>query len=42
MAWHPTKGISQDAWRKFCGAEIGKDVEPITYKKVRTAENNYL
>jgi len=42
IAWHPTKGISQDAWRKFCGAEIGKDVEPITYKKVRTAENNYL
>ncbi|MBT2245957.1 MULTISPECIES: Rieske 2Fe-2S domain-containing protein [Sphingomonadales] len=42
IAWHPTKGISQDAWRKFCGAEIGKDVEPITFRKIRTLENNYL
>ena len=42
IAWHPTKGISQDAWRKFCGAEIGKDVEPVTFKKRRNAENNYL
>lgn len=42
IAWHPTKGIEQDAWRKFCGAEIGKDVEPVTFKKVRNLENNYL
>ncbi len=42
IAWHPTKGISQDAWRKFCGAEIGKDVEPVTFKKMRNLENNYL
>lgn len=42
VAWHPAKGIEQDAWRKFCGAEIGKDVEPITFKKVRAKENNYL
>lgn len=42
IAWHPTKGIGQDAWRRFCGAEIGKDVEPITFLKVRNAENNYL
>lgn len=42
IAWHPEKGISQDAWRKFCGAEIGKDVEPITFKKVRNLENDYL
>lgn len=42
IAWHPTKGIAQDAWRRFCGAEIGKDVEPITYRKARTLENNYL
>lgn len=44
IAWHPdpAKGIDQDAWRRFCGAEIGKDVEPITFKKTRNAENNYL
>jgi phthalate 4,5-dioxygenase len=42
IAWHPTKGISQDAWRKFCGAEVGKDLEPVTYKKVRNASNHYL
>ena len=42
IAWHPEKGISQDAWRKFCGAELGQDVEPVTFKKIRNAENNYL
>ncbi len=42
IAWHPEKGIEQDAWRKFCGAEIGKDVEPVTFRKVRNYENNYL
>jgi phthalate 4,5-dioxygenase oxygenase subunit len=42
VAWHPTEGIEQDDWRRFCGAEIGKDVEPITFRKVRNADNNYL
>lgn len=42
IAWHPTKGISQDAWRRFCGAEIGKDVEPVTFRKIRNLENNFL
>lgn len=42
VAWHPEKGISRDAWRKFCGAEIGKDVEPVTFRKVRNLDNNYL
>jgi phthalate 4,5-dioxygenase oxygenase subunit len=42
IAWHPEKGIAQDAWRKFCGAEIGKDVEPVTFRKVRNLDNNYL
>lgn len=42
IAWHPTKGIGQDEWRRFCGAEIGKDVEPVTFRKVRNADNNYL
>lgn len=42
IAWHPEKGIPQDAWRRFCGAEVGKDVESATFKKVRNADNNYL
>ncbi len=44
IAWHPDpdKCISPDAWRKFCGAEIGKDVEPVTFHKVKNAGNNYL
>ena len=42
IAWHPTGGISQDDWRRFCGAEVGKDVEPVTFRKVRHAGNNYL
>jgi phthalate 4,5-dioxygenase oxygenase subunit len=42
VAWHPEKGIAQDAWRRFCGAEIGKDVEPVTFRKVRNSANNYL
>jgi phthalate 4,5-dioxygenase oxygenase subunit len=42
VAWHPTQGISQDAWRKFCAAEVGLDVEPLTFRKMRNAENWYL
>jgi phthalate 4,5-dioxygenase oxygenase subunit len=42
IAWHPTKGISQDEWRRFCGAEVGSDVMPVTFKKARNADNNYL
>lgn len=42
IAWHPKKGISQDAWRKFCGAQIGQDVEPITFRKIRNLDNNYF
>jgi len=42
IAWHPEKGIAQDAWRRFCGAEIGTDVEPLTFRKRRNADNDYL
>lgn len=42
IAWHPTQGITRDAWRKFCGAEIGRDVEPVTFRKKRNLANNYL
>jgi len=41
VAWHETKGISQDEWRKFCAAEIGVDLDR-DYRKVRTLANDYL
>jgi phthalate 4,5-dioxygenase oxygenase subunit len=41
IAWHPTKGIGQDAWRRFCGAEVGPDLNPDFTKK-RNLENRYL
>jgi phthalate 4,5-dioxygenase oxygenase subunit len=40
IAWHPTKGISQDAWRRFCAAEVGVDLD-ANYRKVRTLSNNF-
>ena len=43
MAWAgPDKpGIEQEAWRKFCGAQVGVDLDP-QYRKLRTRDNNYL
>jgi len=43
IAWHPDakKGISQDAWRKFCAAEVGPDLD-ANFRKKRNAENRYL
>jgi phthalate 4,5-dioxygenase oxygenase subunit len=43
IAWHPdpTKGISQQAWRRFCAAEVGVDLDS-NYKKIRNLENRYL
>jgi len=41
VAWHPTKGIEQSAWRTFCGAVVGTDVDASFYK-VRNAANRYL
>jgi len=40
IAFHETKGIDQDDWRKFCGAQIGIDIDE-NYRKFRTAENHY-
>ena len=42
IAWHETKGISKEAWRDFCRARPGVDVDPKTFRKVRNAENLYL
>jgi phthalate 4,5-dioxygenase oxygenase subunit len=43
IAWHPdpAKGISQQAWRKFCAAEVGVDLHP-DYRKKRNLANGYL
>jgi len=41
IAFHETKGIEQDEWRKFCGAEIGVDIDE-NFRKIRTLENNFL
>jgi phthalate 4,5-dioxygenase len=42
IAWHPDpqKGISQEAWRKFCAATVGEDLNPDFTKK-RTLANLY-
>lgn len=41
IAWHETKGIEQDHWRKFCGSVVGEDVDE-NYRKRRNADNRYL
>ena len=43
IAWHPDpkKGISQEAWRRFCAATVGEDLHPDFTKK-RTLKNNYM
>ena len=43
VAWHPdpSKGISQQEWRRFCAAEVGVDLDG-NFRKKRTLENNYL
>ena len=42
IAWHPerSKGISQEAWRKFCAATVGVDLDS-NYRKLRNHSNNY-
>ncbi|MGH8287340.1 MAG: Rieske 2Fe-2S domain-containing protein [Steroidobacteraceae bacterium] len=41
IAWHRTKGIAQPAWRRFCNAEVGIDLD-ANYRKLRNASNDYL
>lgn len=40
IAWHPTGGIDQDAWRRFCAATPGVDLNP-DWTKRRNAANAY-
>jgi phthalate 4,5-dioxygenase oxygenase subunit len=42
VAWSDTgEGIGEEAWRKFCGAQPGVDLD-WKYRKFRTRDNNYL
>lgn len=41
IAWHETRGISTEAWRSFCDATPGIDIDPVTFRKFRNAENDY-
>jgi phthalate 4,5-dioxygenase oxygenase subunit len=41
IAWSEGEGIDQDAWREFCGAQIGVDLD-ASFRRTRTRANNYL
>jgi phthalate 4,5-dioxygenase len=41
IAWSEGDGIDQAAWRKFCAAEMGTDLDSF-YRPLRTKANNYL
>ena len=43
VAWHEQKGkgIDQDAWRQFCAATVGVDLDR-NYRKLRTLDNRFL
>jgi phthalate 4,5-dioxygenase oxygenase subunit len=43
IAWHPDpkKGITQEAWRKFCAATVGVDLNP-DYTKKRNLANMFM
>src|SRR5918911_122597 len=42
IAWHETGGIDQEAWRKFCVAQVGIDLDKDYKPLHRKRENNYL
>ena len=41
VAWHETKGIDQEEWRKFCGARVGIELD-ADYRKLRNLDNRFL
>jgi phthalate 4,5-dioxygenase oxygenase subunit len=42
VAWSDTGGgIDQEAWRKFCGAQVGVDLD-AAYRSLRTRDNGFL
>ncbi len=40
IAWSEGEGIDQEAWRKFCGAQVGVDVDR-KFRRMRTRANNW-
>jgi phthalate 4,5-dioxygenase len=41
IAWSDGEGITQDAWREFCGARVGFDLDR-DFRSIRTKDNDYL
>jgi phthalate 4,5-dioxygenase oxygenase subunit len=41
IAWSAGEGIDQETWRKFCGAQVGIDLDR-NFRRIRTRDNNYL
>jgi phthalate 4,5-dioxygenase oxygenase subunit len=41
IAWSESDGVDAQAWREFCGAQIGVDLD-ADFRPLRTRENNYL
>ncbi|NDP43669.1 MAG: Rieske 2Fe-2S domain-containing protein [Aromatoleum sp.] len=41
IAWSDKEGIDQEAWRKFCGAQIGIDLDN-NFRRIRTLANDFL
>jgi len=41
IAWSEKEGIDQEAWRKFCGARVGIDLD-AQFRHVRNLGNHYL
>ena len=41
IAWSEGEGIAQEAWRQFCRARVGIDLD-ATFRSLRTRDNGYL
>ena len=41
IAWSESEGIDQEAWREFCAARVGVDLDR-SFRPLRTLANNYL
>ena len=43
IAWNESgpPGVEQEAWRKFCGAQVGVDIDR-DWRRTRTLDNRYL
>jgi phthalate 4,5-dioxygenase oxygenase subunit len=41
IAWSDRHGIDQEEWRRFCGAQVGIDLD-ANFHRIRTHANNYM